>query len=541
MSDTETKVVQPKIVLSKYTTALLSSLQQVKKKVKPDEFSKIMVSQTVSFFALVYERIRNAVEYREDHLIRRAAIERIIKRRLMLHPEGIGEAENLLRELLWARYFPNGGLGGHDVHEIQKIIDNYLSIKKQVTAGRPSQEVYFLTEFIIDMLTCEIEETLSPEDTSSITSLTYYIYQVLRKKVKIEGLTEEQRDAYFLTALERAYRRSDRSYQRYHLFAMFYQPIGQQTQEQLKTLSTTLPKIFKKVDEMVKSRYVDKLTLFIKKQLPPFLILFSLLKNKINEAQSILSDKNLLWSEVDSICREKYQQLNQRVRNLAIRSFIYIFMTKMVFALILEFPASKFLYGEVNITSIIINTLFPPILMLAIVSIFRMPNEENTKKIYQRIIGIVDADATFETTIAFMPKKVQEKRPILLFGFTIFYSLTFIVTLFLIYQVLKMLQFNLISQLIFIFFISVVTFFSYRIKQIVNEFRLEEKGNILTPFVDFFFMPILSLGKFFSSEIAKLNFFIFIFDFLIEAPFKLVFEVVEEWISFVKKRKEEII
>ena len=61
------------------------------------------------------------------------------------------------------------------------------------------------------------------------------------------------------------------------------------------------------------------------------------------------------------------------------------------------------------------------------------------------------------------------------------------------------------------------------------------------PVVDFFFMPILSLGKFFSSEIAKLNFFIFIFDFIIEAPFKLIFEVDEEWISFVRKRKEEII
>jgi len=213
----------------------------------------------------------------------------------------------------------------------------------------------------------------------------------------------------------------------------------------------------------------------------------------------------------------------------------------MLFALILEFPASRFFYNEVNTTSIIINTLFPPILMLTIVSIFRMPNEDNTKKIYQRIIGIIDADATFETTIAFMPKKAREKKPFLVFGFTIFYSLTFIVTLFLIYQLLKYLQFNFISMLIFIFFVSVVTFFSYRIKQIVNEYRLEEKGSIFSPFIDFFFMPILSLGKFFSSEIAKLNFFIFIFDFLIEAPFKLVFEVVEEWISFVKKRKEEII
>jgi len=110
----------------------------------------------------------------------------------------------------------------------------------------------------------------------------------------------------------------------------------------------------------------------------------------------------------------------------------------------------------------------------------------------------------------------------------------------LIYEILSLLNFNLISQLIFIFFVSVVTFFSYRVKQISKELKLEEKEGIFTPFIDFFFMPILSLGKFFSQEIARLNFFIIIFDFLIEAPFKMIFEVVEEWISFVRKRKDEI-
>ena len=95
--------------------------------------------------------------------------------------------------------------------------------------------------------------------------------------------------------------------------------------------------------------------------------------------------------------------------------------------------------------------------------------------------------------------------------------------------------------MIFLFFVSVVTFFSYRIRQIVRELRLDDKESMLTPLVDFFFMPILSLGKFFSQEIAKLNFFIFVFDFLIEAPFKMIFEIVEEWISFVRKRKEEIV
>ena len=213
----------------------------------------------------------------------------------------------------------------------------------------------------------------------------------------------------------------------------------------------------------------------------------------------------------------------------------------MILALILEYPASLYFYNEVNTVAIIINSLFPPLLMAVIVLFFRTPNEENTKNIYQRIIEIIDKDKSFENQISYIPRKPRIKKPVLIFGFTLFYSFTFLITLIVIYELLTLLNFNLISQAIFLFFVSLVTFFSYRIKQIVNEYRLQEKESVLTPVVDFFFMPILSIGKFLSSEISRLNFFIFIFDFLIEAPFKLVFEVVEEWISFVRQRKEEIV
>ena len=185
--------------------------------------------------------------------------------------------------------------------------------------------------------------------------------------------------------------------------------------------------------------------------------------------------------------------------------------------------------------------LVATLLMLLIVGFVRVPGEGNTRRINDRIINIIDADQSFETSLAFILKKPRVRRPLLIFGFTVFYSITFVITLSLIYELLHWLNFNLISQLIFVFFVSVVSFFGFRVRQIAKEFRLAVRESFFSPFVDFFFMPILSLGKFFSQEIARLNFFIFIFDFLIEAPFKLVFEIVEEWISFVKARKEEII
>jgi hypothetical protein len=528
------------IKLSSYTTALISALRQIKPKPRPDDLSVLTVSQTVSLFALAYEKIRNAVEFREDHLILRAAIERIIRRRFSLNPSGKGEAENLLRELLWARYFDTGTLGGDDVNQVQKVIDNYIRLRNLIVIGRPAVEREYFSQFLLDLLTVEIEETLKPDSTALMANLTFFIYQVLHQKIKIEGVDNQQKDIYFLIAVEKAFRKSDQAHQRYHLFISFYKRLKEYQPEDLEDLAIKLPAILRRIDQLIGNPYVENLTKFTRKQMPPFIILFDIFKKKFSEIEAILTNKNKLWNQVDFICREKYQQLGRRISTLAVRSFIYILLTKMLFALILEYPLSMFIYGNVNHMSILINSLFPPFLMALIVTFFRIPGEENTRKIYERIIEIIDADKSFETKVAFMPKKQRQKNSGLIFGFTVFYSLTFIITFLLIYEILSLLNFNLISQLIFIFFVSVVTFFSYRVKQISKELKLEEKESIFTPFIDFFFMPILSLGKFFSQEIARLNFFIIIFDFLIEAPFKMIFEVVEEWISFVRKRKDEI-
>src|SRR3989344_5896027 len=539
--DKKAKSSNETLSLSKFTLALIATLDSIKEHMRPDDFSKLSVSQTVSFLALVYEKVRNAVEFREEHLVLRAAIERILKRRLSLNPDGKGEAENLVRELLWARYFNNESLGNEDIAKTQSIIDSFVYLRRLLITGRDIQTQHFLTQYLLDLSTCEIEETLKPEATIKNSSFTFYIFQVLRNKIKLQGLSEEQRDAYFLAAIEKAYRKSDKAYQRYHLFITFYKRLQDYSQDELDSFSTKLPEIFSKVEAIIKSPYVDNLARFVKKQIPPFLILFDIFNKKSKDVKAILLDRKKLWSEVDLACRLKYQEISTRLRNLAIRAFIYILLTKMILALILEYPVSLYLFNEVNINAIVINSIFPPLLMIAITAFVRPPGDENTRNIFHRIVDIIDADKTFETQIAYVPKKLRIKRPILIFGFTVFYSLTFIITLLLIYELLTFLKFNLISQAIFIFFVSVVTFFSYRIKQIVNEYHLKEKESILAPLGDFFFMPILSIGKFFSQEIARLNFFIFIFDFLIEAPFKLVFEVVEEWISFVRQRKEEII
>ena len=531
----------PTIELSVVTEKLLEALDNIKGRPPTDEFSKLTVSQTVSFLALAYEKVRNAIEYREDHLIRRAAIERILKRRLSLNPQGKNESENVLRELMWARYFANGSLGEQDIHDIEGIISKYIFIRNKLLHGRKNSAKTYIADFLVELITAEIEEFLTPAESQKEADFGYYIFQTLKDKVKIEDVKESQKDTFLFIAIEKAYRKSDQAYQRYHLFRLFYKPLSEYSEKELEALLPKLPDIFKKIDQLIANPTVDKLVRFVRKQLPPFLIIFSIIRETKGDLKDLFTDKNKLWAKVEQVARDKYAQVRSRLNVLAFRSLIYIFITKMVFALILEVPVSQILYNHVNYIAIGINSLAPPIFMLFIILTVSVPGDDNTKRLFFRIIDIIDKDSTFEKTTAFITKKVKNKRPILLFGFSILYISTFIVTLYLIHLMLQLVHFNLLSEALFIFFISVVAFFAYRIKQIANMYRLTEKGSFFSPVVDFFFMPILSLGKLFSEGVSKINFFIVLFDFIIEAPFKLIIEVIEEWITFVRQKKEEIV
>jgi hypothetical protein len=147
MSESANQTPTGPIQLSAVTTALLQAIKAIKAKAKPDEYSKITVSRAVSFFAFVYEKVRNVIEYRDDHLVRRAAIERIIRRRISLNPSGEGEGENLVRELLWARYFPTDSLSETDIVGVQRILDIYLSIRKDLITGRTGDQSKYLNDF----------------------------------------------------------------------------------------------------------------------------------------------------------------------------------------------------------------------------------------------------------------------------------------------------------------------------------------------------------------------------------------------------------
>jgi hypothetical protein len=69
----------------------------------------IKVSQVLGPLAFFYERVRNALDYKGEHLVRRNAIERILRRQIWERKsyDPADLAGTLIKELIWARYLKN--------------------------------------------------------------------------------------------------------------------------------------------------------------------------------------------------------------------------------------------------------------------------------------------------------------------------------------------------------------------------------------------------------------------------------------------------
>lgn len=527
---------------SPYLDSLLKSLHEVQSTRVSTSGEPIEVSETVSFMAFMYEKLRNSVEFSEEHLIRRIAIARILKRRLSIRPNGVGEGENLVRELLWGRYIKKEIGTAVQALSLQKIIDAYLKLQDKIFHEGQVKSKASISDFIIQLAACEIEEALHPVESQTRLAYLFFLYAELKNRVKIDGIEGDVKDAYFFTACEASFLKNDVHFIRYHLFTLQYGKLSEATEDQFREISKNFKHIFAHIDGIVKNPYHERLVRFVKKQLPPFLIFYHLLDKEKGNISALLQDKVKLEEAVQNECGWHYAKTGEKLKTAGIRSVVYIFLTKMLFVLLLEIPLTRYFYGEIHLLPIGINTLFPPALMAGIILFVNPPSSRNTGKIYNRILDIIDYDPAVDDVPSFViSKKAVQRRPIMYAVFTLLYSIMFWVIFSLIFLALDYVKFNIVSKGIFIFFLTVVTFFGYRIRQIAKEYALETQRNMLSPIIEVVFLPILSVGKLFSRELSKINLLMFVFDAIIEAPLKLILDVIEEWFKFARKQKEEII
>lgn len=493
------------------------------------------VSRAVSALAVVFEKIRNAVEFRADHLIRRAAIERILKRRILINGSAGSIADSLVTELLWAKYVDSSFFDEAKIAEITLIIDKYLIVKQSISAGHAD----IPWDYVLGVASSEIEESIVPAKKRQ--ALLYFFYQVNRPKITLAGIDEQQTNLITLVASERAYMQSDDALVSFHLTSLLIPEWTNNTKE----TNITAVSQFLKVSHTIRTSLTHSLTppvfRYLRRQVPPYLLLRDFFSETTIDVKQYIDDPKKFDEKLTELAIRRYNETGNKVRRAMVRSFIYIFLTKMLFAIALEAPYDIYVLKKLAVIPLIVNTLFPPIMLFLVAGLFNVPGADNTRRLIDRIHRLIYHFDTLKDEKDTFTEKQRVRRPVLMGGFSFIYLVTFGITFGLINIVLSALKFSIPSKIIFVFFSALVSFFAYRIRHSAKEYEMIERQGLLEPLMDFFLMPVLQAGQFLSKEIAKLNIFIFIFDFILEAPLKTIFDVVEEWIRFVRLKKEEIV
>ena len=469
----------------------------------------------VATLALAYEKARNALEYRADNLVRRAAIERILRRQLLLSKNPKILSENLLTELKWARYLGNGDTIASKKIKLEKVLEKYSSF---IGSTVP-------TEWVVKIASAEIEELFSLN--SDYNQFTFYAFQVMSQKIQMK---DENLDLLIYFATDREYAGSDDEQIAYHIIKLAGENIDRNKFEEG----------WKLFNLAKSSKLLPRINKFVRRQTPPLVLLRDMYFYKSDDFKSILEDQEKFTSRATEVLKVQLDQMSGKIATAGVRSIVYVFLTKMVLAFGLEVPFELFFYGSINKFPLILNIVFPPILMWLTTMQIKTPSKREQSDLIERIWFIlVNFDQLKNEEDNLTNVNPENKASFAYYLFSVIYAIFFVGVFGLIYYLLGLIHFTFFSRFIFIFFLSIIAFFAYRISQIAKIYTWKDHGKVTSSLGDTISLPILTIGSILSQGLTKLNFLAFAFDFILEAPFKIILGFVDDWVQFLSLKKED--
>ncbi|MDP3758469.1 MAG: hypothetical protein Q8Q86_02020, partial [Candidatus Daviesbacteria bacterium] len=322
-----------------------------------------------------------------------------------------------------------------------------------------------MNEWILHLLSSEIEHILKPNDPRDIMS--NYIFRIFKDLVSISDDTEEVRDLQVFIAVRRAYASDDLAFLRYHLCVQYF---GVLNEEKLDKVAVHFLTAYRQIEQQFKYPAKDKIYTYVKDQTIPFLILDDILRKHRGNALTLVSNEDYLNSEIMAACNARYKSVAGKVRRAIIRSVIFVFVTKAIFALFVEGAFERLFYGRTYWSSIIINIMTPPILMIIVGFLIESPNRENSYRILRKINTILYDDPPVLATPLQVKKKPNKIDPLLWVVFVILWLATAALSFGAVVFLLSKFHVNPFSQGVFIFFLAIVSFVSYRINRTAHMF-----------------------------------------------------------------------
>lgn len=487
--------------------------------------------------ALIYEKIRTAFEYQEDHLLFKNAMARILRRRLTLGINATAsELEgDLIAELAWSNYI-NPELIKEDQHkEIIKIIERYLVLLKNIRSGFYTKND--LHKMIFNWLACEIDEVFHP--SQKIDLFLDYVYKIYGDNLSIPEVKINDSDSELLLKIiiYSLVIKPDYYSVQYWLLKHIYPDWKSKGNDEIAKIARSFDPYFNKINKIIRHQLYKEYYSYVKKNIAPFILLYwVLMTEKLDFEKNPITPK-VLQSMIMQQYDKSINEVKDKVWRGTYRALIFILLTKVSLAFLIEIPFDRYVAGEINYLTLAINILTPPLLMLAAGTFVKSPPVNNRKYLADAVESIIVKNQLIGPKTNLIKKRTDRSSQI----FNLLYSIFSLVILIFVIKLLVYLQFNFVSILLFFLFVSAVSFFSFRIRSMALELAMKRsRDDALTSALEFILLPFIRIGKYLSDRLAAFNPFILALDFLIEAPLKTIIKIFNSWLRFVNSKKEDL-
>lgn len=535
--------------LSQSTKELISKYQLWQKSLSPKEgVSVIHVDEVASKIASFYEQIRTIIDWKEEHLMRRAAIIRKLKRRfidLELSDFSLQNvAESLVFELIRGGYFPNDRIEESKIADTQKIIERYIFILKNNPAykkGRASMQFYTK---LLEVSACEIEETLSP--SLKEMALIDFMFSHMQERINVSEdiyqksiLKKEEADIQIYIAVQKALFKLDDPIISYNLLKYKHPYWDNPSEQELLKISQNIHKMLVDIKCEIEHPLQKKFYAICEKYDTPYLLLGDILATDANgEIIKDIYQPDLLEGLVKKAYSLRLKDLKARIKRAAFYSVASIFVTKILSLILLEIILAKVLNEAFNSFILAANVLIPTFLMTFLVIAAKPPSKKNINLAVMETMKIVyqkEKQDIYEL-------KVSKKKS---FATRFILSLTYLMGAFVsfgfIYWIFIYFGFPVGSTVINIVFIALILFAGRAIQRRARELTVEEEREGFFEFIaDILLLPIAETGRWLSNTWKRYNAIAAFFSALIDMPFSAFVEFLERWRHFIKDKKEEI-
>lgn len=499
----------------------------------------ISVDEVAARVASFYEKIRGVVDWREEHLLRKTAIERILKRRVFTRNSQEDFTEAFLQELIRGGHFPNNNIPSRRIAEVQHIIAKYLFLLERAPQDAESRILAKLHDWLLGIAAAEIEETLisSRRERALIDFMTESLEQdvVLKNGT---ALSAEDKHIQVYVAVQRALFKLDDATISYHLFEKLYSFWKNQDQETLGAIAEKIHVLQEKVRSILTHPLSEKLYQLAERYDTPYLLIGDIVMENPDTFSDIAQDPVKLEAAMKEAYIVRLGKLRGKMHRAAFYGTISVFLSKMLIALAAEVPFDKYVTHEFNIRAIGISVAIPPLLMLLLVTSIKTSSEDNFQRVMLEVMRITYATDKRNVHELASPKKKGVVMNTVIYTM---YLTSFILSFGLLYLVLRGFNFSALSSIVFLLFVSLITFGGTRIRQRGAELLIgEQKQGFLYSIFDFFTLPLIEVGRWLSRQVARYNILVVLLNFLIEIPFQIFVEFLEHWRSFLKEKKEEV-